>query len=437
MSESKAACEICADNLTDVVRKPIVCPYCAKTACKPCVERFLVENTIQPKCMFCSTGWGMEFLRKTMTQSYIEKTYREHRIRTIEAEATADLPNLQEGARRLLNRERIDQEIISLKVELNKIKERIIMKQREKYRNERNQSVVSTASTPSRASLPCPDTGCHGIIIGSKCGMCDTRYCMKCLKPAPNRDTSDETPDTHVCNEEDVGTVAMLRQTHPCPKCRQGIYKTEGCDQMWCTVCHTCFSWRTGNILNGPVHNPHFYEYMRQHGGAAGDQLRRNVGDIPCGGMPTYKQITTALHRYGRDNCPVIIVYHRMLNHIIGITMPIVHYKTIQRANIIRDAGVLFLCHRIDKEKWRRRLYLADLREESSNRQYALLEALTFNGSEVYRQFCGNALSYSDTLKSIQTLVDCYNEGIRAINKEFKQSHTLLSASITDMNLIH
>jgi hypothetical protein len=51
------------------------------------------------------------------------------------------------------------------------------------------------------------------------------------------------------------------------------------CDQMWCTQCHTAFSWRTGNIETR-IHNPHYYEYMRQSD--IGLQPNHNDGHI-CG----------------------------------------------------------------------------------------------------------------------------------------------------------
>jgi len=48
---------------------------------------------------------------------------------------------------------------------------------------------------------------------------------------------------------------------------------------MWCTQCHTAFSWKTGKLEKN-IHNPHFYEWQRKNGGGAAP---RNPGDFECG----------------------------------------------------------------------------------------------------------------------------------------------------------
>jgi hypothetical protein len=33
---------------------------------------------------------------------------------------------------------------------------------------------------------------------------------------------------------------------------------------MWCVVCRTAFSWNTGLIEDGHIHNPHYYQFLRE-----------------------------------------------------------------------------------------------------------------------------------------------------------------------------
>lgn len=84
--------------------------------------------------------------------------------------------------------------------------------------------------------------------------------------------------DKHVCNPDDVATAKLLNHdTRSCPKCDTPIYKIDGCDQMWCTQCHTAFSWKTGEIQTR-IHNPHYYEWLRKR--SATGEIPREPGDV-------------------------------------------------------------------------------------------------------------------------------------------------------------
>ena len=118
---------------------------------------------------------------------------------------------------------------------------------------------------------PCPLEECNGFVDTSKwvCGTCKKHICKECFT---------EKDEGHKCNKEMVETVKMImKESRPCPKCSIYIHKTEGCDQMWCTQCHTTFSYRTGEIHVGRTHNPMYYQWLRETRGS----VPREPGDDP------------------------------------------------------------------------------------------------------------------------------------------------------------
>ena len=148
----------------------------------------------------------------------------------------------------------------------------------------------------------CPIESCRGFLSQQwKCGLCNVSTCSKCNVPkikSNQTDTNDTKEEEHVCNPDDVATAELLaKDTRPCPQCGTGIFKIDGCDQMWCTECRTAFNWRTGQLETGHFHNPHYFEYQRRMGTNV-----RNIMDIPCGGITPDQ-------------------YHGILHHLINIAV--------------------------------------------------------------------------------------------------------------------
>ena len=109
-----------------------------------------------------------------------------------------------------------------------------------------------------------------------------------------DRDDGERDPNIqyHICDKSTLATARMIEiDTKPCPKCGNRIHKIEGCDQMFDPHCGTAFSWKTGQIVTGVIHNPHYFQWQREHSGA----VARQPGDVLCGGPPGMQDVYDAL----------------------------------------------------------------------------------------------------------------------------------------------
>lgn len=114
-------------------------------------------------------------------------------------------------------------------------------------------AVVKVKRTFYEFICPCPVPECRGLIskMDAKCAICSALICRACHVLVLDK-------NTHQCDPDVVATIELLKNdTKPCPKCAVPIYRMAGCDQMWCTQCNIAFSWRTGELETGIVHNPH------------------------------------------------------------------------------------------------------------------------------------------------------------------------------------
>lgn len=103
--------------------------------------------------------------------------------------------------------------------------------------------------------LECPNEMCTGHISAAsskKCDVCAGVLCEKCMELVQ----SSSSTTTHICKPDLVETVLCIKaSSRSCPKCHVTITRSFGCDHMWCTNCHTSFSYSSGEILHD-VANP-------------------------------------------------------------------------------------------------------------------------------------------------------------------------------------
>lgn len=124
----------------------------------------------------------------------------------------------------------------------------------------------------------CTNDGCRGFLSTQwKCGLCEHWVCPDCFEVKGT-----EKNVEHTCKQENIDSANLIKKdTKPCPSCGEMIMKIDGCDMMWCTSCHTPFSWNTSTVIKtGYVHNPHYFQWVRD----SGREVERNPADIPHNG---------------------------------------------------------------------------------------------------------------------------------------------------------
>jgi hypothetical protein len=108
-----------------------------------------------------------------------------------------------------------------------------------------------------RIQFTCKVEDCKGTVTSDTwlCLLNNHEHCSSC---------HEWLQADHRCRKEDVRTINMiLRNSVPCPRCHEPISRIDGCPQMYCTLCYTPFSYTTGEIEKGHIHNPHYVELLR------------------------------------------------------------------------------------------------------------------------------------------------------------------------------
>lgn len=422
-----SSCDCCIEKFNKSTRAIVECPNaeCDYNACRGCCQTYLLSQS-NFGCMGCRTEWSFPHLTTQFTKTFLQgkgkfaesgglRKHWENVIMNTEMaffDATNRLILLQDirteydnkrtllwfefdACNRILpefKKERrlnctcqvkkgvhkcfckTKEEKTKWIQERNKLIDEVKKKQieinlklddlRSKWRESQLSIGMASENKPQRKNFvqSCMKDGCDGFLSTAwKCRVCESHTCNKCM-------TIKE--DGHECDPEIVKTIQMcIKETKPCPKCSERIHRIDGCDQMFCVQCETIFSWNTGEIqIGGWIHAPDAVRLMRERG-----FLRREVGDIPCGGVPTAREIMTLLKKvvYCEVSALPIEQQQDVIIEVWNIIKPIMNqlrafedrYVNNQRPEINRynrnlELRQSYLRGHITKQDWKKRLFI-------------------------------------------------------------------------------
>jgi hypothetical protein len=468
--EEAEACGICSDHYTSVLRRKITCKYCKESACSKCIEQYLLSKHEDAHCLHCRVNYNEETLYEICTKTYVQNTYFHHRQEVLVNKERANLPGLQDSAMEVMRQRERDKKVAEIRAEISEIatkrdaaliasntfyteymrikKEngdtkairtkiaelRIQMEDygmmitakkdaiHDMYRPNREEKEEKKEDEKKKFIRRCLRSECQGFLSTAwKCGICEWYSCSKCFCVK-----SKNEEDAHECKKEDVETAELIKKdSKPCPNCGEFINKSSGCDQMYCVSCQTPFSWNTGKIVtSGPIHNPHYYEWMKRNGGA----VPRNPADVPCGGFPNVWELC----RFPRGMQPIITnsfyEFHRICQELQDISTRT--YRSHVDNTLTNGINVRFLLNDYDEKTWGKHLAVNEKKRKRDAEVQEILAAFRMVAVELINRVQNYSDAYYPTFgqlpvpmaeKFLVNLSVEINELLDMINAAFKK----------------
>ena len=426
MSETKSnnECNICCNIYNKSKWAKTNCPSCNFETCKACVRYYLTNSIKNAHCMNCKKDFDRNFMVENLNGSFVNKTYKTHRANILLDREKARLPEAMPMVQRRVEAQDLEKTNIELIQSIAVIREKYRELYETKIKNEAKIRTILNGGGEEKKQhfhRACPQEDCKGFLSTAwKCGLCKIWACSKCFEvKGYNKD------ETHTCSEENLKTAAMLKkETKNCPGCASTIYKISGCDQIWCTQCKIAFSWKTGEIERGVIHNPHFYQWQRD----AGKNIK-NPQEVPCGGIPEFyifKNKVNAAYRnnnISKEQREWVMNFHRGCLHWQHWEIRLLRRQCRGLDNTLEER-INYLMNKISEEELKAKLVS---KEKSRNKKLGILHiyelmntVFTESSIDIYNT-C-NSENIEKNKERINNLITYSNKELARISYIFSQS---------------
>lgn len=374
-------CFICCET----VKKYLKCSdeKCSKIFCIICMERSL--STIEPycSCMACRTVFRNKFLEESLGKQFL-KIIRQKVALELVNKRKLNLPNIQPLVDWL----------------------KIVESENKKLRFGIKPNIPEKPVIMGiKNSMNCPDNTCRGFIINNTCGVCNKNVCEHCREIKT---------DEHTCNEEVLKSVALLTtDSKPCPKCLTPINKSEGCNDMFCTNCHTHFDWISLEITK--ENSNHHYNNLQKFS----QKTNTDYLDDKCDS--TKITIPDDIRQVIFDDIRTIrLLKKKMLER---------NLISSKYNDEMIDIDVKYLGGQINESKYESLVYSKYQRQKLHSLYADVLDIYLNTIHNIQQNLAGKKISESLILQikeQIHELISLCNESFRNIQEEYEPNYKIL-----------
>jgi len=455
------SCPICCEIYTKTLRKKLSCPYCNYSSCTNCFKTYLFTNLAEPNCMSCRKRIPREVIFDNFPKKFISTEYKHHRENMLIEQEMSMMP----GTQNILE---LRNSVTQLHETVYEIDEKIEQLQNERatlegiiYRY--NQIMNNPALYYSSKNItkkenaqfikPCPGENCRGFLSTRyNCGVCGIKVCPQCHEIKKEKKSNEEKKEEekeqeHVCDPANIESVKLIKSdTKPCPKCACPIYKLEGCMQMWCTNCKTAFDWKSGAVINGIIHNPHYFEYLRSIGQEEQEirnRFEQGYQGINCLSWDQIRETTSKFNDLRGFGPFITDLWNisRQINHIRDTILPTLgnNMETPEQTNA--DLRVLYLKGLISKDDLKIKVQRRDKKNIFNQNIREVIQMYTDVLSDLLRIFCENSKNLPNNHQRLTSTdkdeyIKAHNQFVLDVNKLNSYTHKSIDKIKADFNYV-
>lgn len=277
------------------------------------------------------------------------------------------------------------------------------------------------------SAMRCARPECEGhVTLRGTCLLCEQKTCLRCGAAAHD--------GVRPCDPRMVASVNLINENcRPCVRCAAPSLRAEGCAVMWCVNCHTFWNWDSRTVIStsrNVPHNPDHREWLHATGG---NNPHREIGDVPCGGLPTIEELHLAFLRDLETFHDVSIFTEYILNSVDGVyrtqDLRALYPLTWDEEQLTESLRVSFLIGDIGLSTFRHRLDMRYRTAEYKREVGEVLMGFVFSAADVFQRFCSvrACLPSQDVAISLSVLRQIMNDGMAKVSVKYRRAVPFLS----------